>query len=233
MPKESEIEIKLVLKSLNISNLIKNSHDKKLINQGYMDMDAVSVIKTSPKLIRLSDKGIDAEVTIPDDLVDDLEKIFNEKGEIKKELEPSVRIRTTKKNNGEESFEFTIKTTNNDSVEDDNNLKVRTEFNVPLLDESLIAYLYLIAGKNIVEKVRFFLPSNLKDVIWEVDIYNGENNGLVTAEAEIKSLTSEIPKPLDDWEYEDAGNNFSFTNDSLSRIPFSKLDMPRVELVFF
>jgi adenylate cyclase len=87
-------------------------------------------------------------------------------------------------------------------IKDDNNatltLKTRWsklrrrefEYAVPTADaEELIS----LRQGNIVEKIRYIVPAG--DLRWEIDVFSGENLGLVIAEIELPSQNHQIELP--------------------------------------
>jgi adenylate cyclase len=64
------------------------------------------------------------------------------------------------------------------------------EYDIPTADaEELIS----LRRGNIVEKVRYIVPAG--ELIWEIDVFSGENLGLVIAEIELPSQNHRIELP--------------------------------------
>jgi adenylate cyclase len=64
------------------------------------------------------------------------------------------------------------------------------EYDIPTADaEELIS----LRQGNIVEKVRYIVPAG--ELIWEIDVFSGENLGLVIAEIELPSQSHHIELP--------------------------------------
>ncbi len=60
----------------------------------------------------------------------------------------------------------------------------------------------------------------MTDLIWEVDVFEGENKGLIIAEVELKSENQKIKIPS--WIGKEVTNDRRFRNANLVSNPFSK-----------
>ncbi len=69
-----------------------------------------------------------------------------------------------------------------------------------------------------VEKTRF--KENSGNVVWEIDVFEGVNKGLVMAEVELTGENQEIDLP--DWVGEEVSFDSRYYNAWLSQNPFSK-----------
>ncbi len=87
------------------------------------------------------------------------------------------------------------------------------EYEIPLADglEILDAF-----TKNGTEKVRYRIPLDGKT--WEVDVFIGDNDGLIVAEIELKSEEEKFEKP--DWITAEVTDDNRYTNSSLATHPF-------------
>ena len=65
------------------------------------------------------------------------------------------------------------------------------EYEIPVGDAEQMLAEFVPGGK--VEKIRYYLPS--PDGIWEIDEYLGDNEGLVTAELELKNEHAAFERP--------------------------------------
>jgi CYTH domain-containing protein len=92
------------------------------------------------------------------------------------------------------------------------------EYEIPLADgiEILNAF-----TKNGTEKTRYRISFAGKT--WEVDVFLGDNSGLIFAEIELKSETEEFEKP--DWVTNEVTDDGRYTNASLSTHPFKDWGM--------
>ena len=94
-----------------------------------------------------------------------------------------------------------------------NTLRPEFEYEIPLNDaESMLK----LSKTSIIKKTRFTV--NHKGQIWEIDQFEGDNQGLVIAEIELKQKDEEIGLP--DWIGTEISNEERFYNLSLSVNPF-------------
>jgi len=87
------------------------------------------------------------------------------------------------------------------------------EYEIPLDDGREILRLF---AKNGTEKVRYIMPFAGKD--WEVDVFMGDNEGLIVAEIELESEDQLFEKP--DWVTDEVTYDGRYTNASLAIHPF-------------
>ncbi|OOQ61093.1 CYTH domain-containing protein [Mucilaginibacter pedocola] len=87
------------------------------------------------------------------------------------------------------------------------------EYTIPIPDGNEI-----LAGLTVskIEKVRYEIP--YAGNIWEVDVFSGDNDGLIVAEIELDSEEQTFDKP--DWVLDEVTDDFRYTNASLSVNPF-------------
>ena len=78
------------------------------------------------------------------------------------------------------------------------------------------AELLLARCSGRVEKVRYIVP--YQGYTWEVDIFEGENEGLALAEVEL-SNTEEQP-PLPSWIWKEVTEDFHYRNSYLAKRPY-------------
>jgi len=89
------------------------------------------------------------------------------------------------------------------------------EYTIPLGDaEKLI----LLCETPIIEKTRYRIHQD--QLIWEVDEFHGENNGLIVAEVELQSEKQDIDLP--NWIGLEVSNDARYYNASLIARPYSK-----------
>ncbi|HHV63966.1 MAG TPA: adenylate cyclase [Peptococcaceae bacterium] len=69
-------------------------------------------------------------------------------------------------------------------------------------------------------KVRYKV--NFQDLIWEIDIYQGENEGLITAEVELPSEDYPLVFPLWVNKEKEITGDLRYSNLNLGRRPFSQ-----------
>ena len=82
--------------------------------------------------------------------------------------------------------------------------------------------LIVLRQGSIVEKVRYLLPWN--DVAWEIDVFSGENLGLVLAEIELRS--EQQPIELPPWIGKEVTGQQQYYNGFLAQRPFSSWSHP-------
>ncbi|VGO19437.1 CYTH domain-containing protein [Pontiella sulfatireligans] len=92
----------------------------------------------------------------------------------------------------------------------------RSEFEYPIPVEDAEAMLGLCGG--LVEKTRFLILH--AGMTWELDIFAGDNEGLVMAEIELESEDQlfEIPE----WAGKEVSDDIRYFNGYLSKVPFTQ-----------
>lgn len=90
------------------------------------------------------------------------------------------------------------------------------EYEIPIEDAKII--LEKLCEKPIIEKYRSKIE--VGEIVWEVDEFIGENEGLILAEVELKSEAQKIDLP--DWIGEEVTGNHQYNNSYLVKHPFSK-----------
>ncbi len=92
----------------------------------------------------------------------------------------------------------------------------RTEFEyeIPLNDAQ---ELIKLCDKPIIEKTRYLVT--VDQHIWEVDIFEGENKGLIIAEIELKSENEKFTSP--DWLGKEVSSDKRYYNSLLIKKPYS------------
>jgi adenylate cyclase len=92
------------------------------------------------------------------------------------------------------------------------------EYKIPLQDgiEILDAF-----TKHGTEKTRYKIPVAGKT--WEVDVFVGDNEGLIVAEIELESEDEKFEKP--DWVTKEVTDDGRYTNSSLSINPYKNWGM--------
>ncbi|MCK7514368.1 MAG: CYTH domain-containing protein [Desulfobacterales bacterium] len=96
------------------------------------------------------------------------------------------------------------------------------EYPIPLND---VGEMMRILDPPKVSKTRYAIPFAGKT--WEVDVFDGLNAGLITAEIELKSEEESFEKPP--WVGEEVTADHRYANSELARRPFRKL----VDIVHF
>ena len=93
----------------------------------------------------------------------------------------------------------------------------RPEYEYEILVKDAQEMLDLFAESEIV-KTRY--KFTYEDTVWEVDIFEGDNKGLILAEAELESEGQDIQKPV--WIGAEVTGDERFNNSYLSKNPFGK-----------
>jgi len=78
--------------------------------------------------------------------------------------------------------------------------------------------LLTLAEDSIIDKTRYYVPSEDGRHTWEVDEFYGDNEGLVVAEVELLSAVDAVPKPS--WLGEEVTGDRRFYNAQLTRNPY-------------
>lgn len=115
----------------------------------------------------------------------------------------SLRIRIA----GEKSL-LTIKTGTNPLS------RSEFEYEIPMQDAKEL----LALCNSKIEKTRYLI--NHKDLTWEIDVFEGDNKGLIVAEVELYAENQEINLP--NWIEQEVSKNPKYLNVELIKHPFSK-----------
>ena len=91
----------------------------------------------------------------------------------------------------------------------------RMEFEYEI-DRPDAAYMLMLCD-SVVEKTRYVIEHN--DMTWELDVFEGANEGLVMAEVELESEEQEFDLPH--WAGEEVSGDPRYYNAYLSRYPYS------------
>lgn len=90
------------------------------------------------------------------------------------------------------------------------------EYPVPVTDAQEMLDTLCQAGK--IDKTRYRLPQG--QLCWEIDVFHGDNNGLVVAEIELPSEDTAFEKPV--WLGEEVSHDPRYFNSALSATPYSQ-----------
>ncbi|MGV3721337.1 MAG: CYTH domain-containing protein [Actinomycetota bacterium] len=124
-------------------------------------------------------------------------------------FQPTVRVRT-EKGPGEERRAFlTIKGSGGIARDE-------FEYEIPFEEAEQMLTLALA---SVVTKTRYEFPvEDDPELKWELDIFDGDNQGLIVAELEMPAEDHLHHKP--DWLAEDVTNDSSYKNTQLAQRPF-------------
>jgi adenylate cyclase len=89
------------------------------------------------------------------------------------------------------------------------------EYEIPLFEAEQLMKLAIYKP---VEKIRYELEEN--GFLWEVDVFKGQNNGLIVAEVELENESVEIEIP--NWVQKEVTGDKRFYNLMLSKNPYTK-----------
>lgn len=93
----------------------------------------------------------------------------------------------------------------------------RAEFEYPIPVADALALLALCDGP-LIDKVRYRVPSG--EVVWEVDVFSGDNAGLVVAEVELPHEDAAFDRP--EWLGEEVTHDARYFNSNLAATPYSR-----------
>lgn len=69
---------------------------------------------------------------------------------------------------------------------------------------------------SIISKTRYFIP--IGQHIWEIDVFDGDNEGLIVAEIELNHVDESYEKP--DWIGDEVSQDIRYFNSNLVTLPF-------------
>jgi adenylate cyclase len=92
--------------------------------------------------------------------------------------------------------------------------RLEFEYMIPLPDAQTM--LDVLCGHPLIEKTRYREPFGGK--IWEIDIFHGDNDGLVVAEVEVSSESEQIELPP--WLGPEVSSDSRYKNVNLTKNPY-------------
>ena len=95
----------------------------------------------------------------------------------------------------------------------------RFEWEKEITQEEAKALLALAEG-GCIEKTRYLVPNTDGRHTWEVDVFHGDNEGLVVAEIELKAEDEPFDRP--EWLGKEVSNDHRYYNSQLLKHPFSQ-----------
>lgn len=96
----------------------------------------------------------------------------------------------------------------------------RSEFEYPIPVKDAQQILNELCAHPLIEKTRYLIPYG--DHTWELDIFEGDNQGLVVAEIELGSEDESFLKP--EWITEEVSHDTRYRNLNLIAHPFCRWD---------
>jgi CYTH domain-containing protein len=94
----------------------------------------------------------------------------------------------------------------------------RQEFEYPIPIADAMLMLDTLCDRPLIEKIRYKIYRG--DLLWEVDEFLGDNQGLVLAEVELKSENQKIELP--DWIDREVSGDRRYYNASLAKYPYRR-----------
>jgi CYTH domain-containing protein len=94
---------------------------------------------------------------------------------------------------------------------------VRSEYEYPIPADEALSLLEELCERPLIEKVRYRLSVGGR--VWELDVFAGENEGLVLAEVELSRPDETVALP--DWAGREVTGDPRYFNASLVRQPFA------------
>ena len=88
------------------------------------------------------------------------------------------------------------------------------EYPIPIADAQII--LDNLCHRPLIEKIRYKIP--VGNLVWEVDEFKGENQGLILAEVELQAETQAIEFP--NWVGEEVTHDPKYYNVNLAKTPY-------------
>lgn len=104
------------------------------------------------------------------------------------------------------------------SIKGENRGPVRSEFEYPIPLSDARQMLIELCVQPFIEKTRHYVPH--AGATWEVDVFSGENAGLIIAEIELVSEDQEITPPP--WVKEEVTHDPRYYNANLVTNPYSR-----------
>ena len=94
----------------------------------------------------------------------------------------------------------------------------RTEFEYPIPLDDANYMLENLCLRPVIEKTRYYVEQGPH--IWEIDVFTGENSGLIVAEIELSDTEEDFHKP--DWVGTEVSHDPRYYNVRLVHEPFSQ-----------
>ena len=94
----------------------------------------------------------------------------------------------------------------------------RSEFEYPIPVEDAQQILNELCAHPLIEKTRYLIPHG--EHTWELDIFEGDNQGLIVAEIELSSENEAFELP--NWVREEVSHDTKYRNSNLRAHPFCK-----------
>lgn len=102
------------------------------------------------------------------------------------------------------------------TVKGKNHGAVRSEFEYPIPASDARAMIDEMCPSGVIDKTRYRLPQG--ELTWEVDVFHGDNQGLIVAELELTRQDQAFSRPA--WLGDEVTADPRYFNSSLSRRPY-------------
>lgn len=94
--------------------------------------------------------------------------------------------------------------------------RLEFEYEIPLVEANEM--LDKLCQKPIIDKTRYLI--DFEKHIWEIDIFYGDNEGLVIAEVELENENEHLKLPL--WIKEEVSGDIKYYNSNLMKYPYNQ-----------
>ena len=94
----------------------------------------------------------------------------------------------------------------------------RSEFEYPVPQEDARQMLDELCNAGVIDKTRYRLPQG--ELCWEIDVFHGDNDGLIVAEIELPSEDTPFDRPA--WLGEEVTGDPRYYNSALSTNPYTQ-----------
>lgn len=94
--------------------------------------------------------------------------------------------------------------------------RLEFEYEIPYPDAEEI--INSLCNKPLIEKIRHFIP--IENHMWEIDEFEGENQGLIIAEIELLEADQTFTKPV--WLGDEVTYDLRYYNNNLINHPYNK-----------
>jgi adenylate cyclase len=92
----------------------------------------------------------------------------------------------------------------------------RQEYEYPIPEQDAMELLDSLCGKPLIEKTRYYVE--YEGYTWEIDVFEGDNQGLIVAEIEVEEEGQEFPMPA--WVGKEVSDDPRYYNSCLAEHPF-------------
>jgi adenylate cyclase len=99
----------------------------------------------------------------------------------------------------------------------------RSEFEYPIPVADAREILDTLCQKPFIEKIRYKIA--IEPVVWEIDEFHGENEGLIIAEVELRDENQTVDIPT--WIGEEVTGDPRYYNSNLAKFPYKQWNSPQ------